>query len=1178
MKLEEIRVGSVLQGVVTNSNVTVDVIQWHGSQCLTLTFRDEAGKPDSRLCYADEATYFQEVLGARRWSFDGDGQLLRLVSEARRIQLAHLFDPHLAVHTSLVSPLPHQISAVYEHMLPRRPLRYLLADDPGAGKTIMAGLLIRELLIRGDLKRCLIVCPGSLVEQWQEELRRRFQLSFDILTNDRIAASRTGNPFADTNLMIARLDKLSRDEGTQAMLAQSNWDLIVCDEAHKMSASFFGGEIKETKRYKLGKLLGGITRNLLLMTATPHNGKEEDFQLFMALLDGDRFEGRFRDGAYVTDTSDLMRRMVKEQLVTFDGKPLFPERCTYTVSYPLSEEETKLYTQVTDYVRNEFNRAENLTEGRRGTVGFALTVLQRRLASSPEAIFQSLRRRRERLEGKLREDRLVRRGRTLRNSIPAYDPEDLEDVPDSEVEEIEEEIVDSATASQSVPELEAEIGTLTDLEKFAHKIRASGQDRKWEELSNLLRDNAEMFDANGHRRKMIIFTEHRDTLSYLVQRIRGLLGKAEAVLTIHGGLGREERKRAEASFKLNENAFILVATDAAGEGINLQRAHLMVNYDLPWNPNRLEQRFGRIHRIGQTEVCHLWNLVAEGTREGDVFLTLLRKLDIERKALGGGVFDVLGKAIDGSELRQLLVDAIRYGDRPDVRNRLHDVVEKKLNHSHLQDLIEDRALADHSMDTTQIRRVREDMARVEASCLQPYFVAAFFMEVFKHYGGSLREREPKRFELTNVPGIIRARDRSFGVGEPILQHYERICFDKSLINVPGKPTATFICPGHPLLESVSDLVLERHQGILKQGTILLSEADDESIRVLFYLEHAVADGYVDAGGNRRIISRRMQFLELDAGGQVAGCGPAPYLDYRPITEEERTLLTAELSAAWLSQDLEKLVLEYAITHLATEHLRDVKGRKLERVAKIEKAINERLTKEIAYWNCRASQLRELERSGHSNARINADKARARADELHVRLQNRMNELAQERQIVAQPPIVVGAVLVVSSGLMARMRGERVDDPAAFSRETRRIESLAMKSVQVAEKSLGFEPRDVSLQRLGYDIESRDPVSGRLRFIEVKGWITGAKTVPIAMNEIITALNKPDDYILALVAVPPGGKHINGNESSTTEIDSETLSGCEVRYVRRPFKREPDFGKSSISYELPDLLATATAPQ
>lgn len=1177
MKLDEIRVGSVLRGVVANHTITVDAIKWHGSQCLTLTFRDESGKSDSRLCYEDEAADFEEVAAGRRWSFDGDGDLLRLVSEARRIQLAHLFDPHLAVHTSLVSPLPHQISAVYEHMLPRQPLRYLLADDPGAGKTIMAGLLIRELLIRGDLKRCLIVCPGSLVEQWQDELGSRFQLPFEILTNDRIEASRSGNPFSEINLMIARLDKLSRDEDAQLKLAKSDWDLIVCDESHKMSASFFGGEIKETKRYKLGKLLGGITRNFLLMTATPHNGKEEDFQLFMALLDGDRFEGKFRDGVHVTDVNDLMRRMVKEQLVTFEGKPLFPERCAYTVPYPLSDDEARLYAEVTDYVRTQFNRAENLAEGRKGTVGFALTVLQRRLASSPEAIYQSVRRRKERLESRLREEELLRRGRGIGNGVPTIDPEDLDDAPDSEVEEIEEEVMDSATASQTIPELKAEIAILADLEKLAQKVRSSGRDRKWEELSSLLQDNAEMFDAHGHRRKLIIFTEHRDTLNYLLHRIRTLLGKADAVLAIHGGLGREERKKAEEAFKQDKDVFILVATDAAGEGINLQRAHLMVNYDLPWNPNRLEQRFGRIHRIGQTEVCHLWNLVAEGTREGDVYLTLLRKIDVEREALGGSVFDVLGKAIDGTELRQLLIEAIRYGDRPDVRDKLHQIVEEKLNRTHLQDLIEDRALADHSMDTSQVRRIREEMERIEARRLQPHFIASFFMEAFKHYGGSMREREPKRFEITNVPAIIRSRDRQIGVGAAILQRYERVCFEKNLINIPGKPPAAFVCPGHPLLESVSDLILERHRDLLKQGAMLVNDADNgEAIRVLFYLEHAVADGRVDAANNRRIISRRMQFVEIDAEGNNRSCGPAPYLDYRAITDVEREAIKEQLAAPWLSQDLEKSAIEYAITHLAVDHLREIKERKIDRIGKIEKAVKERLTKEITYWDYRASQLKELELSGHPNAKLNSDKARTRADDLQMRLQNRMAELAQERQIVAQPPIVVGGALVIPGGLLARVRGEREVEPDMFARETKRIELAAMEAVRLAEIALGFDPKDVSAQKVGYDIESGSAESERLRFIEVKGRIVGAKTVTITKNEILTAFNKPEDYILALVEVP--GSSSPSTNSGGVVVDPDTVAKCVVRYAKRPFKREPDFGATSVNYDLDELLAGATPPQ
>ena len=611
-RLEDLKRGATVKGILPDCLVTIIDVRWYGSAAIELTYKDPAGKPDVTLLYRDREPSLEIGDVGRPWSFDGDGNLFRLVSEANRIRLAHLFDPLLAIHTSMVDPLPHQITAVYGEMLTRQPLRFLLADDPGAGKTIMAGLLIKELLIRGDLHRCMIVCPGNLSEQWQDELYQRFQLDFKILTNDALEAARTGNWFSENPLAICRLDKLSRNEDVQAKLANTDWDLVVCDEAHKMSATFFGSEVKYTKRYRLGQLLGQLSRHLLLMTATPHNGKPEDFQLFMALLDGDRFEGRSRDGVHLTDASDLMRRLVKEQLLKFDGKPLFPERRAYTVSYKLSDAEAALYKSVTDYVREEFSRADSLEgDGRKGTVGFALTILQRRLASSPEAILQSLRRRRERLERRLREEQILKRGGDLQDggqSLPnltADDIDELDDAPEDEVEQTEETVVDQATAARTIAELQAEIAILTNLEALALKVRRSGTDKKWDELSGLLQNQAEMFDAHGHRRKMVIFSEHRDTLNYLAEKLRILLGVPEALVTIHGGMGREERTKAQEAFKQDKDVLILLATDAAGEGINLQRAHLMVNYDLPWNPNRLEQRFGRIHRIGQTEVCHL---------------------------------------------------------------------------------------------------------------------------------------------------------------------------------------------------------------------------------------------------------------------------------------------------------------------------------------------------------------------------------------------------------------------------------------------------------------------------------------------------------------------------------------------------------------------------------------------
>ncbi len=1185
-KLEDLKPNATVRGILPDRAVTVVNVQWFGSEALELTYKDPAGRVANVLLYRHDEPRLELIEAGRPWSFDGDGETFRLVSEAHRIRLAHLFDPVLAVHTSLVDPLPHQITAVYEAMLPRQPLRFLLADDPGAGKTIMAGLFIKELIARGDLQRCLVVCPGSLAEQWQDELYRRFQLPFEILTNDKLEAARTGNWFLENNLVIARLDKLSRNEDVQQKLKAPGcgWDLVVIDEAHKLSATFFGGEIKYTKRYRLGQLLSTLTRHFLLMTATPHNGKEEDFQLFLALLDGDRFEGRFRDGVHTVDVSDLMRRMVKEKLLKFDGTPLFPERIAHTVPYRLSDAEALLYKEVTDYVREEFNRAEALQNDKRaGTVGFALTILQRRLASSPEAIYQSIRRRKERLENRLRELELLQRGAQLAATGPLLDPddvEDLEDAPENEVEEVETEILDQATAAQTIDELRAEIATLGRLEALAAAVRRSGEDRKWRELANLLSEiftpaaiagqiaeDEAAYDCDvprpvpSPRQKLVVFTEHRDTLNYLQDRITTLLGRPNAVVVIHGAMPREERKKAEETFKHDPEVQVLVATDAAGEGINLQRAHLMVNYDLPWNPNRIEQRFGRIHRIGQTEVCHLWNLVAEETREGDVYRRLLEKLDEARRALGGQVFDVLGKLhFEGKPLRNLLIEAIRYGEQPEVRARLTQAVEGAFDRDRIRDLLEERALARETMDTTRIQRVREEMERAEARRLQPHYIESFFLEAFKRLGGTVRRREPRRYEITHVPAPVRNRDRLIGLGEPVLPRYERVTFEKDRIAPPGQPLAAFLCPGHPLLDATLDLTLERHRDILRRGTVLVDERDPgKAPRLLFYLEHAIQDASLTPSGDRRVISRRMLYVEMDAAANARHLHYAPYLDYRPLrpNEPDAESILRRPECAWISPDLEQKAMAHAIASVVPAHLEEVRRNRLAWIEKTRAAVKDRLTKEITYWDHRAEELKLREQAGKPGARLNSREARRRADELAARLEKRMAQLDLESQIAALPPVVLGGLVVVPMGLLAEMTG--ATPPPAPGGDTQAAAARARRIVMEVERSLGFEPKDREFERLGYDIESRDPRTGKLRFLEVKGRISSADTITVTRNEILFSLNKPDDFILAVVEFLDSGAH-------------------RVHYVRRPFRREPDFGVTSVNYSLREILERAEEPR
>ncbi|HBV2686565.1 TPA: DUF3883 domain-containing protein, partial [Klebsiella pneumoniae] len=983
----------------------------------------------------------------------------------------------------------------------------------------------------------------------------------------------TGNYFAETDRLICRLDQLSRSEELQEKLQNTDWDLIIVDEAHKLSANYFGNKINKTKRFTLGELLGSICRHFLLMTATPHNGKEEDFQVWMSLLDSDRFYGKFREGAHKVDITDMMRRMVKEELLTFDGTPLFPERRAYTANYELSPLEASLYEQVTTYVREEMNRADKLDNKKKNTVGFALTQLQRRLASSPEAIYQSLKRRRNRLKDKLDEMKLMARGQKAKRSGEAETlekykvsksivlPDDWdeldEDLSAEEYELYSEEVADQATAAETIFELEAEINSLRELENQALVLVQSGNDKKWEELSRLLQDSPEMINRDGERRKLIIFTEHKDTLNYLRQRVSDLLGQPQAVRVIYGGTNRDERRKIQTEFRSDPTVLILIATDAAGEGVNLQNANLMVNYDLPWNPNRLEQRFGRIHRIGQKEVCHLWNIVANETREGAVFQKLFEKLEIEKSALGGKVFDILGEAFDNVSLKDLLIEAIRYGEDPATRAKMDQVIEGALDSEHLKEILRRNALVESHMGLEGLYAIKEQMEKAEARRLQPFFIRAFFQESFKALGGELRPREQGRYEINHVPALIRERDRSIGESRtPVLSRYERICFEKQQIRPTGKALAELIHPVHPLMHSVLDLTLQMHRNKLKQGAILIDPADDSDMpRLILMLEHTIRE---TNGQAKSIASRRIQFVSIDMNNKATYAGWAPHLDLLPIEESDLLLIKDILHSPWLSQPLEPLALQLASEKLVPDHYAEVKLRRELQADKTLEAVHERLVKEINYWQDRFLKLSDDVKAG-KQPKLQPENARRRVDELTARLQQRTAELIALKQVVSSTPVVIGSALVIPQGFLSKRKGEVIFTPDAASRA--HIEKVAMSAVTSAELTLGHSVFDVSADKCGWDITARPPLNtdGSLpqdRHIEVKGRSKGQTTITVSRNEILYALNQAEKFLLAIVLV-----------------DGDSFEG--PFYIRQPFNKEPDTGVASINYDLAELLSKAT---
>ena len=1138
MKIAELKAGQKIVGLLGDKSVSVTAVASIDTDLVELTYRTEDGELRAQYITEDDAARLSIMAEAEATlAFDGDADEWRMAAEALRIKYAALYDPFIAVNSSTIEPLPHQIRAVYEELLPRLPLRFLLADDPGAGKTIMAGLYLKELVLRSDCERALIVVPGGLADQWQEELHEKFSLDFEILTRVMADSSFGKNVFTQHDYLIARMDQLARNEDLQEQLKDARWDLVIVDEAHRMSAHFnsWGGDIKRTKRYELGQLLAQITQNILLMTATPHSGSEEDFQLFMSLLDKDRFEGRHRPETHRTNTEGLMRRMIKEELLTFEGKPLFPERQAHTIPYRLSDDEQELYEEVTSYVRTEMGRAEQIAEAgdkkRGNNIGFALTVLQRRLASSPEAILRTLERRQDRLASRLRDLRQkieVSRMTEPVLAVSLIDDEDLprltfeaidildEDLSDEEREFLEEEIdkvTDQATAALTAQELQAEINTLEHLIVMARKVRSSDTDKKWVELRQVLEDQVISGGESQAPHKIIIFTEHKDTLRYLHQKIIATLGRDDAIAIIHGGTRREERKQIQEQFTNNPNTVVLLATDAAGEGLNLQRAHLMVNYDLPRNPNRIEQRFGRIHRIGQKAVCHLWNLLAEQTREGDVYLRLLAKLEQMGKAYDGKVFNVLGEknAFGNKSLKDLLIEAIRYGDLPEVKAKLDETIDVTVANG-LSALMEARALNKEILTQKDLAAIHTRMEQARERRLQPGYVQNFFIPAFTRLGGRIHRREKGRFQITRIPRRLIEAARTFNRWAPLADEYERITFEPSIINLAEPNQPTLIAPGHPLLRAVIELTIADLVPVLRKGTVFIDDTENQSdVPAILY----AVEQHVENPSLAYTVSRHFDYIELMHDDAAAVMLTPPYLDYRKCESDELSEVLELVRQPWITDNHEQNVAAWAYKNSLQPKLEELKAFTQFEATRTRIQVEARLQDQINYSYTEHMLLAEQERSGKTG-RYTAKQALEDAHSLEERLAKRMHELDLATHLVATPALIRGMAVVIPEKLV---KVNELGQPAPFVIDTKITERRAVELVLAAERALGRHSIEQARNNPGYDIcstNNRDEVF----FLEVKGRVKGSKEFIITTNEVVFAQTQRERHRLVLVSVDP----------------------------------------------------------
>ncbi len=1033
--------------------------------------------------------------------FDGDARRFRLGIEGMRLGLAHEYDPYFSLTIARVDPLPHQLEAVYEYFLKQPRIRFLLADDPGAGKTIMAGLLLKELKIRGLAKRTLIVTPANLTFQWQREMKDKFREDFEVIRGDVLRANYGMNPWQDRHQVVTSVSWVSRVADAQESLLRSHWDLIIVDEAHKMSAY---SSDKKTLAYQLGEKLSELTDHYLLMTATPHKGDPQNFCLFLELLDRDVYgDVQSLEEAMRRNSAPFYLRRVKEALVTFPdaetGKPkkLFTNRRVDTIDFKIDAEELDFYDELTRYVEDQSIKAAQDDSARGRALGFTMAMLQRRFASSVYAVRRSLERMRDKRQKILEDPEAYRQ-----SVIERKRPDDFDDLTEAEQEEILQNL-ESVVASVNPQDLKAEIVELERLILQAKRLEQREVESKLVKLKQVLTDRGLFGDP---KMKLLIFTEHKDTLDFLVAKLRewGL-----SVTQIHGGMKIGDRDtpntRIYSEREFREDCQVLVATEAAGEGINLQFCWFLINYDIPWNPVRLEQRMGRIHRYGQEKDCLILNFVSTNTREGRVFWKLFERvqaieldLDPERT---GKVFNVLGDVFPSNQIERMLRDMYAHNLTEDViKSRIVEQVDtdrlRRLTDSALE------GLAKRELNLWSI--VGKSAAAKERR-LVPEVIHDFFVEAAPISGLT-----PKPLDKQGIYRIGRVPRSLWPLGERLEprwgrlgKDYKRVAFAKELSQ--NDPTLEWVTPGHPLFEAVREHTLEQVQSDLQRGAIFYDLKRQQPAR-LDVFSAAIQDGR----GN--MLHRRLFVVQTDLDGTMGVKQPTLFLDLVPVAPDDLAGVLPDDSTLPSLDQVEAALIEQALNPFLVE----IQTHRIKDIETIRDHLEISLNAIIDRVQCQFGELLDQKQAGSQESGLEGrlKQTEDRLFELNGRLEKRLAELEQEQSCA-----IFGIQHHGQAWVLPHPDRNSPDMAAMVS--DREIEQIAVQAVIAYEQARGWQVESVESENRGFDLISRQPhpedskTAIAVRFIEVKG---RSQVGPVALsaNEYKTAQRMKEDYWLYVV--------------------------------------------------------------